>query len=248
MNGLRETMPARLARKLLGSCGRRWAKSSSPRFVRWLRKRGCKVGKGVEFHGLRDVSIDTTRPSLVEIGDNVVFTRGCTILTHGYDWSVLRNLHGEILASSGKVVIGSNVFLGTRTVILKGVTIGDNCIVGACSVVTKDIPPNSVAVGNPAKVVCPIEEYYEKRKNEYVEEAKAYALSIKENLRRDPVPADFWEEFPLFMKAGETMEGVPVKRQLGPSYETYCRCHQPRYDSFEAFLEDAGIAAKAGGP
>ena len=104
----------------------RWAKSSSSRFTQWLRRKGCKVGEGVHWHGLRDISIDTTRPSLIEIGDDVCFTRGCTILTHGADWHVLRNVFGEVICSSGKVKIGHNVFVGVQTVILKGVTIGDN--------------------------------------------------------------------------------------------------------------------------
>ncbi len=231
----------RLVKKTRCAIEHRWAKSSGERFTRWLRKKGCKVGEGVQWHGLRDISIDTTRPSLIEIGDNVCFTRGCTILTHGYDWFVLRNLYHEILCSSGKVRIGSNVFLGTWVVIVKGVTIGDNCIIGACSLVNKDVPSNSVAAGNPVKIVCSIEEYYQKRKKAYVEEAKAYARSIRENLGRDPVPADFWEEFPLFVKAGEMLEGVPVRRQLGPSYESYRRSHQPVYESLKAFLRDAGL-------
>lgn len=48
--------------------------------------------------------------------------------------------------------------------VLKGVTIGDNCIIGIGSIVTKDIPANSVAIGNPAKVVCSLDEYFEKEK------------------------------------------------------------------------------------
>ncbi|HEY6795298.1 MAG TPA: acyltransferase [Kineosporiaceae bacterium] len=55
--------------------------------------------------------------------------------------------------ASDAVVIGNNVFLGTRTVVLKGVTIGDNSVIGAGSVVTRDIPGNSVAAGQPAKVI-----------------------------------------------------------------------------------------------
>ena len=66
-------------------------------------------------------------------------------MPHGYDWSVLRNLYGEVLSSSGKVKIGNNVFLGMRSIILKGVTIGDDSIIGAGAVATKDVPSNSVA-------------------------------------------------------------------------------------------------------
>ena len=55
------------------------------------------------------------------------------------------------------VVIGSNVWLGSRVMVLKGVTIGDNSVIGAMSVVTKSIPANSIAAGNPAKVIRSIE-------------------------------------------------------------------------------------------
>lgn len=233
----------RSPRRILKALEYRWARTSGTRFTAWLRKRGCRVGEGVQWHGLRDISIDTTRPSLIDIGSNVCFTRGCTLLTHGYDWFVLRNLYDEVIASSGRVRIGNNVFLGTWTVILKGVTIGDNCIIGACSMVNKSIPRDSVAGGNPARVICSIEEYYAKRKGQYIEEAKAYARSIKENLGRDPVPGDFWEEFPLFMRGDETLGGVPVARQLGRSYESYRRGHRPHYTSFAAFLEDAGVSS-----
>jgi maltose O-acetyltransferase len=51
------------------------------------------------------------------------------------------------------VVIGDNVWLGSRVMVLKGVTIGENSVVAAMSVVTKSIPPNSIAVGNPARVI-----------------------------------------------------------------------------------------------
>ena len=51
------------------------------------------------------------------------------------------------------VIIEDDVWIGTRVTILKGVTVGKGAIIGACSVVTKDVPPHSIVVGNPAKVV-----------------------------------------------------------------------------------------------
>jgi acetyltransferase-like isoleucine patch superfamily enzyme len=230
-----------MIRTIMNAIEYRWAISDSNRFTCWLRKKGCKVGDGVEWHSVSTIFVDTTRPSLIEIGNNVCITRGCIILTHGYDWFVLRNMYNEILCSSGRVIIGNNVFLGMGAIILKGVKIGSNCIIGAHSVVTKDIPSNSVVAGNPARVVCSIEDYYNKRKIEYIEEAKAYARSIKERYGRTPVPADFREEFPLFLKPGQQIDGILIQKQLGQAYEMYSKKHKPIFDSFQAFLRDSGV-------
>ena len=59
-------------------------------------------------------------------------------------------------AKWGKVSIGNNVFIGVHTIILKGVRVGDNSIIGACSVVKKDIPTNEIWGGNPAKYLLKI--------------------------------------------------------------------------------------------
>ena len=57
------------------------------------------------------------------------------------------------LVSKGKVVIGENVWIGDKATILPGVSIGDGAVIGANAVVTKDVPPYSVVVGNPAKII-----------------------------------------------------------------------------------------------
>ncbi len=64
----------------------------------------------------------------------------------------------------GKVKIGNNVFIGAGSVVLPNVTIGNDVIIGAGSIVTKDIPSNSVAVGNPARVIKTFEEYFEENR------------------------------------------------------------------------------------
>lgn len=64
-----------------------------------------------------------------------------------------------------EIKIGNNVHIGWNTLIMPGVSIGNNCIIGAGAVVTKDIPDNSIAVGIPAKVVESINEYVDKNKS-----------------------------------------------------------------------------------
>ncbi len=234
------------------------SRRSSRAFIADMRSKGISIGNNVKFFGnLKMVSIDTTRPSLVSIGNDVQIVSPFTILTHGFEWTVFRNKYKEIIGSSGKVEIGSNVYIGKETCILKGVRIGDNVIIGAKSLVNKDIPSDCVAAGVPAKKILDLDEYFEKRKGEYLEEAKEYAYSIYEVFKRLPEEEDFYEFFPLFLARDEKSIatfneklGLKMKKegrgkrslhtQLGSAYESFLRS-QPRYASFEEFLRDAGI-------
>lgn len=86
--------------------GYRWSPEA---FVKHLRKSGVEIGEGTVFHGPRTTFIDPQRPWLIKIGKNVQITENVTILTHDYSWSVIKDIHGEILGSAGKVTIGDNV-------------------------------------------------------------------------------------------------------------------------------------------
>jgi len=206
-------------------------------YMSYLRKKGVSIGEGTQFLG--SVNIDVTRPCLVEIGKNCTLTNGVTILTHS-GVLALRAIYGELLASSGKVVLEENVFVGTHAMILKGVHVGKNTIIGAGAVVTHDVPANSVAAGNPCRVIMGIDEYYEKRKKLYVEEAKAYALELFRKTGRVPRQEDFWEEFPLFLSRNESWEKLPVKKQLNSAISSFERS-KSLYKSFNDFLIDSGI-------
>ncbi|MDO5151472.1 MAG: acyltransferase [Oscillospiraceae bacterium] len=101
---------------------------------------------------------------MIELGDNVRITNGVRFVTHDGGLWVLKNL-GKIdsnVGKFGKIKIGSNTHIGWNAIIMPGVTIGKNCIIGCGAVVTKDIPDNSVAVGVPAKVIESIDDYYSK--------------------------------------------------------------------------------------
>lgn len=90
----------------------------------------------------------------IVIGDHTLI--GGNVLITDSDWHPLDPAMRRIPFAEGRcadVVIGSNVFIGTRSIILKGVTIGDNSVIGAGSVVTRDIPANVIAAGNPCVVV-----------------------------------------------------------------------------------------------
>lgn len=128
-----------------------------PQHLDKLLKRGLKIGKN--FCRMGGVIIDPTHCYHIAIGDNVTLAPRVHILAH--DSSTYPYL-GKIRVAN--VVIGNNVFVGAGSIVLPGVHIGNDVIIGAGSVVTHDIPDNSVAVGNPAKVVCATDAYIAKEK------------------------------------------------------------------------------------
>lgn len=121
-----------------------------PMLLRWM---GCKVGKNV-FIG-DNVYVDKNYPELIEIGDNTYITGGTTLLCHKRDISdyhIGDNLFDKPY-TIGRIVIGKGCSTGTNSLILPGVNIGDGAVIGAGSLVTKDIPAWTLAVGRPAIVV-----------------------------------------------------------------------------------------------
>lgn len=98
------------------------------------------------------------------VGDNVMFGPNVVIATAGHP--VDPPLREKVAQFNIPVRIGRNVWIGAGAIVLPGVTIGDHSVIGAGSVVTKDIPPNVVAVGNPCRVLREIndrdKEYYYK--------------------------------------------------------------------------------------
>lgn len=228
--------------KVLNKIYKSYSESSRQRYVSFLRKKGIQIGNNSVFHcGIKDKNFDLTRPSLITIGNNVQFNRNFTLLTHDYVSALFINCYNDFVSSSGRVVIGNNVAFGFDCTVLKGVTIGDNCFIGAGSIVSQDIPSNSIAVGRPAKVVCPLEDYYLKRKSQCIEEAFEYARSIKERFGRMPVISDFWEEFPLFLNGDDIHTSLPIKSQLGNAFEVYKVTHKAKFDGFDDFIKKAKL-------
>ncbi len=101
----------------------------------------------------------------IEIGDGTILSHDIQIFArnHNYDSDDLRYIPYDERDIAKKVKIGENVWVGARTTILPGVTIGDGAVIGAASVVTKDVPPYAVVGGNPAKIIkYRNQEVYEK--------------------------------------------------------------------------------------
>lgn len=118
-----------------------------------LRRMGCKVGKGC-FMG-DYVRIDTSHPDMITIEDNVSIASGSRLLCHQRDFSDF--CVGDDYMKLGyivkPIVLKEGCLVGMESFVMPGVTIGEGAIVGAGSLVTKDIPAWTIAAGRPAKVL-----------------------------------------------------------------------------------------------
>lgn len=222
----------------------KWSRTSPQRYISFLRKQGCSIGNNLTFRGnLKNILIDITRPSLITIGNDVLLNVNNQLITHDWVSGCFINKYGEMINSSGAITIGNNVRFGRNVTVLKGVTIGDNVFVGLNSVVTSDIPSNSIAVGCPARVICTMDDYYEKRRQKCIPEAFEYARSIQERFHRKPEVEDFWEEFPLFVDKNNMhlYPNLPYRHQLGEHLPYWVEHHRRVFDDFDEFLEAAGV-------
>ena len=225
-------------------------KCSSDTYIKYLRSKGMRIGENVKIYNMHNVLIDETRPFLIEIGNNVAITSGTTILTHGYDWLVFKSSYTkEVYGSAGKVKIGNNVFIGANTTILKGVTIGDNVVIGAGSVVTKSIPSDTVAAGNPAKVLYTMNEYLKKRKDAQEQEAYQLFKAYYERYNKIPPKEVFDEFFFLFTnKESDLWDKAFCQLEccgnFKESMDVFLK-HTPIYNSFDAFINECEKKYKA---
>ena len=110
---------------------------------------GYNIEVGENFYANHNlVILDAAK---VRFGDNVFVAPNCGFYTAGHPLEYIERNKGIEYAKS--IMVGNNVWIGGNTVVLYGVTIGDNVVIGAGSVVNKDIPSNSVAVGVPCRVI-----------------------------------------------------------------------------------------------
>ena len=168
--------------------------SSMERLLNFLRKRrreeyinnlvknGLKLGKNVEI--VDTFFIDPSHCFLISIGDNCTLCPNVRLIAH--DASTKKILG---YTKIGRIDIGENCFIGDSAIILPGVTIGSNSIVGAGSVVTTNVPPGVVVAGNPAKMISSVEEYVktikEIRKSKKVFDEEYYIDKLDEAKRRE---------------------------------------------------------------
>lgn len=144
---------------------------------KYLRSLGINIPEDYYENGhgfiAPDVMFDGSDFSLISIGKNTTISVNVVFLTH--DFSISKGLKMIGAEESGKFIkpisVGENCFIGMRTILLPGTSIGNNVIIGAGSVVKGKIPDGVVIAGNPAKILCTTEEW---AKRHY--EAKDYEV------------------------------------------------------------------------
>jgi acetyltransferase-like isoleucine patch superfamily enzyme len=124
----------------------------------YARSIGVHLGDDVHFYGMKPYMF-STEPWLIRIGDDVHITSGCQFITHDGGTLVLRKRE-PTLEITAPIILGDRVYVGMNTMIMPGVTIGSDVVVGAGSVVTRDVPSGSVVAGVPAREIKTIDEYF----------------------------------------------------------------------------------------
>jgi len=141
-----------LYRKFCSPMGEEWATYLKNRHVFYAQGERCSIQTNVLF----------TDPKHVRVGDNVHMT-GCILFGHDGAVQMLKKMTGLRLDSVGKVDIKDNVFIGHQAIIMPGVTIGPKAIVAAGALVNRDVPPNSIVGGVPAKVIGTVDDYLQRQ-------------------------------------------------------------------------------------
>lgn len=139
------------------------------------RLNGVKIGKKCRI-ATRSF---TSEPYLIEIGDYVRIASGTSFYTHGGIIPMRKIYNDPTLDHFGKIKVGSYTSIGANCMIMPGVTIGERCIIGGGSVVTKSVPDGCMVAGNPAKFIGYTDAFYHRLKDKGLD-TKTYGLSAEE--------------------------------------------------------------------
>lgn len=134
-----------------------WKSVYKQAYIEVCKSKGLKVGSEVTFVEAPDFG---SEPFLIEIGKRTKITAGCRFINHDGAMYTIRSLENFADARNfGRIRLGENCFVGNNCTFLPGSQMGNNCILGAGSVLTSTMPDNSVYGGVPAKFICTLEEY-----------------------------------------------------------------------------------------
>lgn len=131
------------------------------KYLKWI---GLNFGEDLHIYG-SPLKMFGSEPWCITLGNHVHITDGVKFVTHDGGTLIYRHLVPD-LEITKPIKVGDYVYFGTRSMVMPGVTIGDNCVIAAGAIVTRDVPSNSVVAGVPARVIKSSDEYFEKLKKE----------------------------------------------------------------------------------
>lgn len=205
---------------------------TSDEFVAELKRGGVTIGEETVFYAPNTCFVDRGKGKYIVIGRKCQITRGVVILAHDFSYSVLNDVYGVLPQNTAMTTIGDNVFIGMNAIILMGSNIGSNVIIGAGAVVSGNIENNSVYAGNPARKICTLDEFFQKRMDRFEQSAIIQAKRIYEVTGKLPTEFDmelynqlFSTDRGLFEKMGKNSGIIPQKIP-----------QKTKYDSLEDFL------------
>lgn len=154
-------------------------------FIASREKEARHLGVKIGNHCLISTRNWSTEPYLITIGNYVQVTEDVYFFTHG-GGNTVRQIDPTFDAF-GKITIEDWAYIGAGSMLMPGVTIGEGSLIAAGSIVTKSVAPHTVVGGNPAKVICTIQEYYDRNKKYNIgtkgksyQEKKEIILSLEE--------------------------------------------------------------------
>lgn len=154
--------------------------------VRYARSIGVRVGEECRLIGVSPETFGS-EPYLIRLGDHVTITAGVRFVTHdGGVWVMRREFPN--IDVFGPIEVGSNVFIGLNAILMPGIRIGDDCVIGAGSVVVKDVPSGTVAAGVPARPLRTLAEYRQRALD-----AALHVRDMPETAKRVHLEKQFWD-------------------------------------------------------
>jgi acetyltransferase-like isoleucine patch superfamily enzyme len=125
----------------------------------FARKIGVNMGNDIHIYG-NPIAMFSTEPWCITLGNHVHITKEVLFITHDGGTLLFRHLIPD-LEITAPIIVGDYVYIGVRSIIMPGVKIGNRCIIAAGSIVTKNVPDNSVFAGVPARYIKSTDEYLE---------------------------------------------------------------------------------------
>lgn len=160
--------------------------------VEFSRRIGVTIGEDCQILD-NPLTVFGSEPWLITIGNQVDITGGVRFICHEGGMWCARRLKPELMDYDlfRPIRIGNNVMVGTRTVIMPGITIGNNVIIAGCSVITKDVPDGAVVAGVPAKQISTVDKFVENIKMEELFPTKRMTQDQKWNYLKKVRPEWF---------------------------------------------------------